>query len=86
MRAITSLQIKKSKRVAMFYPASQERAARIAKLYADLSRCLQTMDQLGLDIAANYLDLAIARIEPEVREKRPAMTLDMLARELFQPS
>ena len=65
--------------------ASQERTARIASLHADLSRCLQTMDHLGLDIAANYLDLAIARIEPEVRKKRPAMTLDMLAKELFPP-
>lgn len=69
----------------MLYPASQERTARIAKLHADLSRSLQTMDQLGLDIAANYLDLAIARIEPEVRQKRPAITLDMLAKELFPP-
>lgn len=65
--------------------ASQERAARIANLHADLSRSLQTMDQLGLVIAANYLDLALARIEHEVRKKRPAMTLDMLAKELFPP-
>lgn len=69
----------------MHYPASRERTARIAKLYTDLSRSLQTMDQLGLGIAANYLDLAIARIEPEVRKKSPAMTLDMLAKELFPP-
>jgi hypothetical protein len=69
----------------MLYPASQERTARIAKLHADLSRNLQTMDELGLDIAANYLDLAIARIELEVRQQWPAMTLDMLAKELFAP-
>lgn len=70
----------------MLNPASQVRAARIAKLHADLSRCLQTMDQLGLDIAANYLDLAIARIEPEVCQKRPAMTFDMFAKAVFPPS
>jgi hypothetical protein len=69
----------------MLNPARQERAARIAKLHVDLSRCLQTMDQLGLDIAANYLDLAIARIEPEVHQQRPTMSLDMLAKELFSP-
>lgn len=69
----------------MLNPASQERAVRIAKLHVDLSRSLQTMDQLGLDIAANCLDLAIARIEPEVRKKSPAMTLDMLGKELFSP-
>ncbi len=66
--------------------ASQERTARIAKLHADLSRSLQTMDQLGLDISANYLDLAIAKIEPEVREKHPAMTFEMLAKAVFPPS
>ena len=70
----------------MLYPASQERTARIAKLHVYLCRCLQTMDHLGLDMAANYLDLAIAKIEPEVREKNPAMTFEVLARELFAPS
>jgi len=70
----------------MLYPASQERAARIVKLHVDLSHSLQTMDELGLDIAANYLDLAIAKIEPEVRKKRPEMTLDMLIKEIFSPS
>jgi hypothetical protein len=70
----------------MLIPASQERAARIAKLHADLSRCLQTMDQLGLDIAANYLDLAIAKIEPEVRRNRRAMPLETLAKAVFPPS
>ena len=70
----------------MLYHSSQERAARIAKLHVDLSRCLQTMDQLGLDIAANYLDLAIARIEPEVRQKRPGMPFETLAKAVFPPS
>ena len=65
--------------------ASQERAARIAKLHADLSCCLQIMDQLGLDIAANYLDLAIATIEPEVRQQCPIMNFEMLAKEIFPP-
>ncbi len=70
----------------MLNPASQERAARIAMLHADLSRCLQIMDQLGLDIAANYLDLAIAKIEPEVRQKRPAKPFETLAKAVFPPS
>ena len=70
----------------MLYPDSQERTARIAKLHADLSRSLQTMDQLGLNIAANYLDLAIAKIEPEVCRQRPSMTFDMLAKAVFPPS
>lgn len=70
----------------MLYPSSQERTARIAKLHADLSRCLQTMDHLGLDIAANYLDLAIARIEPEVHQHRPAMPFETLAKAVFPPS
>lgn len=66
--------------------ANQERTARIAKLHANLSRSLQVMDELRLDIAANYLDLAIAKIEPEVRQKCPATTFETLAKAVFPPS
>ena len=36
--------------------------------------------------AANYLDLAIAKIEPEARRKSPATTFETLAKALFPPS
>jgi hypothetical protein len=83
MRAITPLYIKRRMSVIMLNTARQERIARIAKLHADLSRSQQIMDQLGLDIAANYLDLAMAKIEPEVHQKSDIVTFDTVADATF---
>lgn len=45
---------------------SLERRVRVAALHADLTRNVKQMDALGLELAANHLDHAIAIIEAEV--------------------
>jgi hypothetical protein len=63
-----------------------QRHARIAELRADLAQSLKRMDGLGLAIAANHVDHAIALMEAEICSATPESEAQIISAILFAPA